>query len=642
MSSILLPSKSCAFSTKNNQVQRPNILFGSFAFRISVAGISCAGYIKMHKSIFFLLLMIVIIPLAESQEESTLEWYYERASEAIDREYYESATRYIEEGKKKFPDSSRLNLLLADLYYDKELYKLALEEYLEAEKKGEQDFYALNQISRSYGKLNLEQESIDYLKKILAIYPESITTIDDLAWMYFKTHQLEKGEKIILQAFEEHGGDHGLFMTLGTIYSGLYNYEQAKHFYKKSIERALEEGDDYFASIAYYNLSLLEHNFYQYNSSLRYTEESIAMADRAPGHLARGELYQSRMDFDLAHVEYQKALARDTTPLTKVNLAVLYQMFGRLELARNLAEEVLHSPELSWMYYYGIDLDRHYKDIHEILADIYLGLARVEVMKPAWGLTARIKSILKGLKYRLLAYYHKQKFKVYSLQVGRAYLAEENFLDAYLEFFHGNESYRRIALKYLSRARDIETRLAAHSEVFYYQDEAKLRRSPEMLKRSLAGFDPFWEKEAIARGLRLLIPLLPGNSGERLLAINQLYEINPGALLQHGFGLPLFLRLSPPEGQEGDSRIPHFRPLLKRAGSLIYPVSRNQSEPADNKYIYELWIQLEDENNASFRLTDISRSQIVVQGSAACAGGSAGKRAAELVQEIIEQIYELH
>ncbi|HEB11265.1 MAG TPA: hypothetical protein ENI06_08650 [Spirochaetales bacterium] len=599
-------------------------------------------YIKMHQSIFFLLLLIVIIPRAVSQEESTLEWYYEQASEAIAKEYYESATRYIEEGKKKFPDSSRLNLLLADLYYDKELYKLALEEYLEAEKKGEQDFYALNQISHSYGKLNLEQESIDYLEQILSIYPDSILTIDDLAWMYFKTHQLEKGEKIILQALEEHGADHGLFMTLGTIYSGLYNYEQAKHFYEKSIERALEEGDDYFASIAYYNLSLLEHNFYHYNSSLRYTEESIAMADRAPGHLARGELYQSRMDFDLAHAEYQAALARDTTPLTKVNLAILYQKFGRLELARKLSEEVLHSPELSWMYYYGIDLDRHYKDIHEILADIYLGLSRVEAMKPVSGLPAWIKSIFKGIKYRLLAYYHKQKFKVYSLQVGRAYLAEGNFLDAYLEFFHGNESYRQIALKYLSGAREIETRLAAHSEAFYYQDEAKLRRSPEMLKNSLAGFDPFWEKEEIARGLRLLIPLLPGNSEERLLAINQLYEINPGALLQYGFGLPLLLRVSLPEGQERDSRIPHFRPLLKRAGSLVSAVARNQGAPADNKYRYELWIQLEDKNNARFRLTDISRSQIVVQGSAASAGGSAGKRAAELIQGIIEQIYELH
>lgn len=605
-------------------------------------------FIKAHRSIFFLLLLIVImpqaiiIPQAVSQEESTLEWYYEQASEAIAKEYYESATRYIEEGKKKFPDSSRLNLLLADLYYDKELYKLALEEYLQAEKKGEQDFYTLNQISRSYGKLNMEQESINYLEQILLIYPDNISTIDDLGWMYFKTHQLEKGEKIILQALEDHGADHGLFMTLGTIYSGLYNYKQAKHFYKESIERALEEGDDYFASIAYYNLSLLEHNFYQYNSSLRYTEESIAMADRAPGHLARGELYQSRMDFDLAHAEYQKALARDTTPLTKVNMAILYQKFGRLELARKFAEEVLDSPELSWMYYYGIDLDRHYKDIHEILADIYLGLSRVEVMKPASGLPARIKSIFNNLKYRLLAYYHKQKFKVYSLQVGRAYLDEGNFLDAYLEFFHGNENYRQIALKYLFRARDIEIRIASHSEAFYYQDEAKLRRSPEMLKNSLTGFDPFWEKEAIARGLRLLIPLLPDSSEEQMLAINQLYEINPGALLQYGFGLPLLLRVSLPEGQERDSRIHHLSPLLRRAGSLVSVVGRNKSASADNRYRYELWIQLEDENNARFRLTDMSSAQIVVQGSAASAGGSAGKRAAGLVQRIIEQIYELH
>ena len=56
--------------------------------------------IKACRYIFFLLLLIIIIPQAVSQEESTLEWYYEQASEAIAKEYYESATRYIEEGKK--------------------------------------------------------------------------------------------------------------------------------------------------------------------------------------------------------------------------------------------------------------------------------------------------------------------------------------------------------------------------------------------------------------------------------------------------------------------------------------------------------------------------------------------------------------
>ena len=40
---MLLPLESCAFSSKNYQVQRPNILFGAFAFRTSIVAESCAG-----------------------------------------------------------------------------------------------------------------------------------------------------------------------------------------------------------------------------------------------------------------------------------------------------------------------------------------------------------------------------------------------------------------------------------------------------------------------------------------------------------------------------------------------------------------------------------------------------------------------
>ena len=296
-------------------------------------------------------LLLLVCPQAGSQEQQSLDRYYERAREAIDAENYETAVRIIEEGKQRFPDAAKLNLLLADLYYDKELYKLALEEYLSAGEKEGEDFLSLVQMSRCYGKLNQEQESIATLERILELYPESVSSIDDLGWMYFKTHQLDKGEELLLEALERFGPDRGIYMTLGTLYSGMYDYENSKIFYLRAIEDALVGEDLYFASVAYYNLSLLEHSFYNFNSALRYTEESIQMSDRAPGHLARGELFQSRLEFSQALSEYQQAIAKDTTPLSKVNLAMLYQKFGMLELARRYGEEVLGSQDLAWLYY---------------------------------------------------------------------------------------------------------------------------------------------------------------------------------------------------------------------------------------------------------------------------------------------------
>jgi tetratricopeptide (TPR) repeat protein len=259
------------------------------------------------------LLLLACSPAVSHTQESA-DWYYGRAQEAIEAENYETAVRIIEEGKRLFPRNAELQLLLADLYYDKELYNLALEEYRGAARLQGEEYLTLVQISRCYGKLNQEQESIATLERILELYPESVSSIDDLGWMYFKTHQLEKGEELLLNALGQFGPDRGVYMTLGTLYSGMYDYENSKRYYLKAIQDALTGEDLYFASVAYYNLSLLEHSFYNYNSALRYTEESIQMLDRAPGHLARGELFQSRLDFNRAQAEYQTPMVKDNTP----------------------------------------------------------------------------------------------------------------------------------------------------------------------------------------------------------------------------------------------------------------------------------------------------------------------------------------
>ncbi len=584
--------------------------------------------------ILYLFLFLLLAHSIWPQEDKSADWYHDAATRAISNENYETAVKIIEQGKEKYPKSPELNLLLANLYYDKELYKLALDEYLEAEIKGGEEYYTLNQISRCYGKLNREEESIEYLKKILIDYPDSVTTIDDLGWMYFKTYQLEKGEELLLEAAKRYGPDRGIFMTLGTLYSGMYEYENSKQFYLKAIDEAIQSEDDYFASVAYYNLSLLEHNFYHFYSSLRYTEESLRSADRAPGHLARGELYQSRMNFSLALSEYQKSLTRDTTSLSKVNLAILYQRFGMLELAKRYAEDVLNSKDLAWMYYYGTDIERHYKDIHEILGDIYEGLARTELMKSEHKLLVRIKNLFLCIKYRLIAYYHRQKFRLYSIQVGKAYMEEKNLLDANWEFYKGNERYRDIALNYLNSARRFETKVSPHSEAYYLKEEGKLLKSKELLEESLSALDPFWEKEGIADALILLIPLLKKNTVSRREALNRLYEINPGGLLQYGFGLPLVIDFKLLENRR-DRRIKHILRFLRRAGSEI--------APADNLkgLNYGLEIDLEKQDRVSFKLINRVNNKILKQDSVDTGPGSSRKRAALAVKVIIDKLYSI-
>jgi tetratricopeptide (TPR) repeat protein len=577
-----------------------------------------------------LCLLLLFCSPSGSHAQQNADWYYGRAQAAIEGENYESAVRIIEEAKRLFPQNAELRLLLADLYYDEELYTLALEEYQGAGQLRGEEYLILVQISRCYGKLNQEQESIATLQRILELYPENITSIDDLGWMYFKTHQLEKGEQLLLEAIEHFGPDRGIYMTLGTLYSGLYDYENSKKFYLKAIDDALEGEDLYFASVAYYNLSLLEHSFYHYNSALRYTEESIQMVDRAPGHLARGELFQSRMDFKRASLEYQTAMVKDSTPLSKVNLALLYQKFGMLELARRYAEDVLDSQDLAWMYYYGTDIERHLQDVHEILADVYDGLARSGRSQPRIGVLEALRWTVRRIEYRLKAYYHRQKLRSYSLQVGRAYLAERNFLDAYWEFYNANQRYRSVALKYLQLARDLEVQVAPHALPYYQQEEGKIRGSRELLDRSIQGLDPFWEREGISESLRYVIPLLKGGSTSRRLEVNRLYELNPGGLLQYGFALPL--AVSP--DVRGDKVLRRCLKHLKRSGSEVAA-----AVDAQEGFLYHLALERETENRVRVSLRKGEQGRLLFSEIVTLGPVRPRRQAVALARAVMEQIY---
>jgi hypothetical protein len=586
---------------------------------------------------FLLLLLPAAFLTAQSAAEGSLDWYSARSKEAISQSNYESAVNILQEARHKYPKASALDVALADLYYDKELFNLALDSYREAEGKGNQDFHTLNQIARCYGKLGKDRTAIDYLTRILAAYPDSSETMDDLGWMYFKTYQLEKGEKILKEGIGKFGVQRGMAMTLGTIYSGMNRYAASREYYLKSIDEALKVDDRYFASIAYYNLSLLEHGFYHYNSALRATDDSLSMEDRSSGHLARGELFESRMDYRGALGEYEKAYALDTTPLTKVNLAILHQRFGHLELARRYAEEALGARDLAWMLYYGTDVQRHYKDLHEILAAIHAGLSRVEASRPTSGPLDRGRALLSALSHRVISWYYGERSRLSSLAIGRQYLAEGRAEEAYGEFYKASTPYREVAASYLTRARSMETARTPQAAPFYLMEEGKLTGSPPLLRDSIARFDPFWEKEAAADSLAALAPLLsrPASSAERRDALNRLYEINPGALLPHGLGLPLLVRVE--ENHGGRREIALIYRYLKRAHSELAGQADGRAAPG---FRHLLTLRLGPGPAARFTVTETDSGRVVAEGSSDAPGGRRA-RCARLAQLILDGLYKV-
>ena len=484
---------------------------------------------------------------------------YNNAQNAEYAENWERAIELYKSGGKIFPNDFRFPWSLGNLYYSRALYGLAWEEFQKAESIDPFDLGLILKLAQTAGYLNRSDSSVYYYERSLMIYPDNLEAIGSLGWMYFKVHRLAEGEKLLTAAIEQFGDMADLCMTLGTVYSEMYRYEDSKYWYQKAISLSEELHDRNFAAVAYYNLSILESKFYRYNLAMDSTNASLSSQNRASGLLARGELNLRQMELKQAQSDYQAAYEIDSTPLAKINLAQAYMVSGRLEEARRYAEDCLKSDDLSWMLNFGIDPDGFKRDIHEILYKTYRGLARTERFM-TWGKTGeKFRSLLRVVSYNFKSAVHRKLFQKHSLATADAYRVEYSggspHLDSFLQYYNAFETYPRRAITYLNQARNFETAVIPSAVPSYDFEEGALFKKMEKVEQALAGFEPRWERQSIADCYRELASpaakkhalgaaskagrYATQSDTAQCVAAEELFAINRGGLRQAGIMLPV-------------------------------------------------------------------------------------------------------
>ncbi|MCL2243977.1 MAG: tetratricopeptide repeat protein [Treponema sp.] len=487
---------------------------------------------------------------------------YHEASNADFAEQWERAIELYREGGKRFPDDARFPWALGNLYYDRSLYSLSWEEYRKAEAIIPDNHAILLRLARNAGYLNRNSAAVDYYERVLEIDPDDREAIGSLGWMYFKVHRLEDGEKLLLSALDRFGDEPDFSMTLGTIYSDMFRYDDSRFWYKKAIALGEDIGDRLFTSVAWYNLSILESRFYRYDLCMDATNSSLGIQKRASGHIARGELYKRRLDLEKAQAEFETAYELDTSPLAKLNLAQIYQVSGRLEEARLYAEDCLKRNDNSWMFNYGIDPERYKRDIHLILYETYSALAETERLTPRTKLYDKIRSLFKTIMYKLKYEVNLRLYRKYCLAAANAYtggsqasgrpgktISEDMpHLDSYIQYGNAFKAYPRRSLAYLNMARAFETVLIPAAIPSYNYKEGTLMGSEYLTEKALYGFDPVWESELIA----LCYSELAKSKNRKIfsqsgwnpdIAAEELFALNRGALRQKGIKLPVQINI---------------------------------------------------------------------------------------------------
>jgi tetratricopeptide (TPR) repeat protein len=573
------------------------------------------------KKIFLILLFISgIISLNGQAKDET--WYFDEAEKAISKENYEYAISILKEGQGLFPLSYRIAEKIGDLYFDKELYSMALEVYGEGERLDPENGSIIYKVGSTLARLNENDEAILYYERLLDYSEFRDIAVDDLSWLYYKVHRLEESEKLLL---DEIGRTfhRNLAITLGTVYSDMYNYEESKKYYLLSIEDAFHDDAMYFASVALYNLSLLEYSFYNYEQSMEYTEDSLNSLDRSSGHLARGEILQLAGRYREAEEEYLKAETMDDTPLSRIALAGLYQKTGHLEQALAYILDVQNRRDLSWMYYFGTDKNQFSMDLSHPLSLIYKAMAEKERRRLYNTPLEWIKGKIHQIEYRILSFYQEQIYKKSARTVGdhNQGKSDLNSWWAYSRASMGNTS---TFMKYIELCEAFENNLTVKAVPWYLLEKGRESSDYNMLNQALSLFRSDWEVEQIMETLVHLIHLEKKSSVVlKRNRLNHLFALNSGALLQNGLALPLILE------HNGTGSERKLKGYLEKSGSDV-------SLRADEGFAYKLIVTIE-ENEYSWYLLD-RRGEINSEGKGSFERLNGGVYK-DLVNSIVDTIY---
>lgn len=551
--------------------------------------------------LILLSLSIADVPIAQVEEPTvTADALFQEAEALIEKERWDQAVGLLKEGESAFPLDIRFSLRLGDLFSDRDLYRLAWDEYRTAEGIDPMDPALLHRLAITAGKLNTDAVAAEYLERLVALRPDDRDAIGDLAWMYFKLHRLKDGERVLLDAIQRLGSDPGFSMTLGTIYSDLYKYDESKRWYEESVAAAEKDGARTFAAVAHYNLSILESKFYNYVQAFRQTDLSLEAADRSSGHLARGELFLQKLDFVNTYTEYERAYELDVSPLSKLNMADAFILAGRTSDALVYAEKTLGVSDLSWMINYGTTVDQFKRDIHQVLADIFKGKANREAMSPRSGIAEHVSGLLKRGEYSVRFWVHRWLFREYSRRVGVAYERSGQRLDALLNYSDAFSGYPDRAIRYLDEARKIETELVPESEAKYQFERGRVVGDPASLLAAIADFDPVWQRDMIAEAYTELARLSPRRSRQKQDAIERLFALNTGMLPVNGLSLPVILDIDAAEAFR-TKNLRMLASMLDAAGFERVPEGR------PGRYRLRIFI---DDSGADCELTDTQRGSV--------------------------------
>jgi len=485
-------------------------------------------------------------------EAKKLDDYLISANESLKKDRFDKALETLKEAEIKFPLSPLPNLKKGDLYSHHKLYDNALIEYLKTKEKGYLSEELYRNIASMYSKIGNDKNALKIYLEAFNKFSKNKTVYDNLGWLYFKVHNAKKGIEITKEGLEAYPNSSELLMTLGTLYSDIWDYENSKKSYYESIKYSYKDyRSNYFRSVAYYNISILEKNFLNYGEALNSANASIAQENRETPHIQIASLNIFSLNLKEALKETRESIKlRSDILLSHYLLAYIYTIAGELDNAISLLKSLENNKDFAWMQFFGMNKDNYFSEVFSYMSTCYEYKANQIKLREQNNLIETLLVPFKSVYYKILSKYYLYQHANLSIKISEELITGGSILEGINQL---NATYKRLDYKknnkliYLKENFDIpfsdnmkrimelekiinKTKLESN-----FFNLSKRKKNIINLTKAINNLDPKWERETKAESLYELTKISNGETKEN--AIKNLFLLHSPYLGLYGLKL---------------------------------------------------------------------------------------------------------
>lgn len=502
------------------------------------------------------------------------------ADEAINAENWEKALEILQEGIKEYPAADQLLLMLGTIYYNKELFSPAYKTFKKGLHINNSNTSLLYYASSSAAFLNKPNEALEYIKKYVQLVPEDRFGWANYGWLCFKCHKEQEGINALLKNIKQYGDDASVCNSLGTLYSEIFDYENAHKFYSKAIKIANALNRKEAVSIYSYNKAILERQFYKFDQALEDAKFALQMHERNSSYMMIAEMEDRRNNLQKALSAYIKAAAIDDTPLAALGIADTYLKAGHTEQAEEYILSQLQNKNESWISNYGLSVTEFKNTLYELQQKLYEQKYNYEKTRLTVNPLDSLKNLKDKINYKLKSNYYDSLQRTYKLKAAKEYkIQAPSDINNPLYVLRINSYYYptfkdkgKKALKYLEKSEKIETDLIPKSAASYIAEKGIYLKDLSLINKGINSIDQEWErfllKDLYGEGIKIAIKKSPELYN---IYLESMYDINPAGFLDFDIKLPVNINVDVKTLQVSENKI---KKLIKSSRFIYRPDSK--------------------------------------------------------------------